>query len=127
MKDRVAELETENATLRQSLSHAQEAFSIVSTAHDWCSVNTQSVGWTSDQVERMREISAIIRRALKIRDSCPRLLESERNAINTKIENLELQLHQERSGRLAAERKLSQYLKDRRKCKDSCPPKVPNQ
>lgn len=127
VKDHVAELEKENEALRQSLTHAQEAFDIVSTVCDWCCENTQTVGWTIAQVERMREINEIIRRALKVRDLCPRLVESERNAMHIKIEDLERQLVRERSGRLASEKKLSQYLRDRRKCKDSCTPKVPNQ
>ncbi len=119
IRDRLGALEVENETLRQNLTYAQEAFGIVAAARDCCLSNKDTLGWTPDQVERLREIAALMRQALTVYNSCTRLLESEKAGTNAQVDELKIQLAKERSARVAAERKLSQYFKDKRKEKVS--------
>ena len=119
MRDRLGALEVENESLRQNLTYAQEAFGIVAAARDCCLSNRDSFGWTPEQVERLREIAALMRQALTVYNSCTRLLKSEKADTNAQVDDLKIQLAKERSARIAAERKLSHYFKDKRKEKVS--------
>jgi len=119
MRDRLGALEIENESLRQNLTYAQEAFGIVAAARDCCLSNRDSLGWTPEQVERLREIAALMRQALTVYNSCTRLLKSEKADTNAQVDDLKIQLAKERSARIAAERKLSHYFKDKRKEKVS--------
>jgi len=100
--------------MKDKLCQTQEALAIVATAHEWCLSNKELLGWTPDQVERMREISNLMRNAVRVRDSCTRLIESERSGLRTQIQDLQFQLKIERTARLEAERKLSEAVKTQR-------------
>jgi hypothetical protein len=107
-------LETENKELKDKLMQSQEALAIVATAHEWCLSHKEILGWTSEQVERMREISNLMKGAVRVRDSCSRLIESERTGLRSQVDELNHQLKSERTARLEAERKLSDSIKSQR-------------
>ena len=120
--DRVAALEIENESLRQILTHSRDAFNLVSRAHEYCLAQTQSSRWSTDQIERLREIAALMRQALNVRNSGSRFTENDATMdTNAEIASLKQQLAREYSARRAAERKLSQYIKDWNKAKRSSP------
>jgi hypothetical protein len=114
MKERISSLETENKELKDKLVHTQEALAIVDTEHEWCLSHKDMFGWTTDQVERMREISNLMSSAVRVRDSCTRLIESERTGLRSQVDEFHHQLKNERNARLEAERKLSDTVKSQR-------------
>ena len=107
-------LELENKDLKGKLAETEESLAIIATAHNWCLSNKDVLGWTAEQVDRMREVSSLMSNAVHVRDTCSRLIENEKSGLRSMLDQVTQQLKSERSARLEAERKLASYLKQTR-------------
>ena len=119
LRDRVKAVEFENANLRENMKHAQEAFSLVASAHEFCLTDMYSPECTPLHASRLGEIAELMCRALKNQSTVGLPYEVGKVQENDEITSLKLQLSNEKMARVAAERQLSRLLKTRRRVNDN--------
>lgn len=96
--------------MHEQVRRAHEELAIISTAHTWCLGNRSLIGWTTDQVERMREMALLLHHAQQIRDSCESTLTENTRSLLRELDITRSELQLERSKRIEAERKLKHTL-----------------
>lgn len=107
---RLEQIENENKYLHSEVRRAREELGIISTAHSWCLSHRSLLGWTSDQVERMREMASLLHHAQQIRDSCETTLAENTQSLLRELDISRSELQLERTKRIEAERKLKQSI-----------------
>lgn len=111
--DKIAQLENDNETLRQNLKRAEEALDLVACIQNRSASLLESASGPPDHAKRIRKIAALMR----IGNSSNPVLGTDQVEAQAQIDSLKRQLDQERSARLASERKLRQIIKEKRSSK----------
>ena len=79
---------------------------VLKTSHEWCLGNKDVLGWSQDQVDRMKELSHLIYSAHQARTACESIISSGTATIIAELKDSKLNLQRERTLKLQAEMRL---------------------
>jgi len=86
------EVKQDNRRLRERVSDLEQTLSIVQTAQEW----TVGKGMTQEQVEKMREIKALLEQGKKAREDIQRFSDASRQSLYEKLRACKSALKRER-------------------------------
>mmetsp|Transcript_46650 Transcript_46650/g.110929 ORF Transcript_46650/g.110929 Transcript_46650/m.110929 type:complete len:269 (+) Transcript_46650:50-856(+) len=114
VRAKVRALKQENKKLRERVADLEQTLSIVQTAQEW----SAGKGMTPEQIEKMKEIKALLEQAKKAKEELNNFSNVGRAAMYDKLRSTKFQLKKEREEKLQMKARLVHVFDHARQIRD---------